>query len=332
MAALQVEAAGADRAERDRAVARGFGEAGSWKGRSLLEGIAEHRAGGRSADALAIRRDRRDALARRDGILQRVSESFRLGGEPGAVEVLRGQARTEESRADELARRLREISPRDAALDRPVGAPPDEVRKTLGEGTALLDYAEGETRLYAYVLTEKRLAFVDLGERRPLEVAAGEYAFSTASLQIGASVHAIGEKGSALFDRLVVPVLKEAGEGIRRLVVVPTPALAGLPFEALVVGRRKEEEHPSFADLEFVLDRYEVCYAPSSPVLVELASLGPRRGEDKILVLSDPVYPAEPVEASGSPEARPPSLVAWGGRRAAPETSKLGRLEKTREE
>jgi CHAT domain-containing protein len=332
LAALRVEEARSDPEERTRALADGFGEAGRWKGKALLEGIAEHRAGGRSAQALAIRREWREALARRDGILQRLAESIRAGSEPKAIEDLRGEARAEEGKAQDLARRLRENSPRDATVDLPVGARPDQVRGVLGKGSALVDYAEGERRLYAYVLAEKGLAFVDLGERKALEVAAGEYAFSVASLQIGASVQGITEKGQALFESLLAPVLKEAGEGIQRLVVVPTPALAAVPFEALVTGRKREGEPSSFADLGFVLDRYEVCYAPSSPVLVELASLGPRRGEDKILVLSDPVYPTEPVEAPGDPESRPSSLVAWGGRRAAPEPGKLERLMKTREE
>ena len=90
------------------------------------------------------------------------------------------------------------------------------------------------------------------------------------------------------------PLLSEAGEGIERLVIVPSPLLAGLPFEALVCGSQVEQPS-SFEEIEFVLDRYAVTYGPSSPVLVELASVGPRRERGRVLLLADPLYPTEPL-------------------------------------
>ncbi len=332
--ALQAEEAGSNAAERLLAVAEGFRTAGRWKGRGLLHGIAEHRSGARTPEANRLRREGRETLASRDRVLDRLSEAIRKGRPEEEIETLREEARALEAREDDLRRRLAGISPRDAALDLPAGAEPEAVRAAaLDERTALVEYAEGASRLYAYVLTAKGLVYLELGERKTIEAAAGAYAFSESSLELATPLEAIAEKGRALFEGLLAPVLREAGPGIGRLVVVPTPTLATLPFESLVMGRKREGPAASFQDLEFVLDRYELCYAPSSPVLVELASLGPRRGEDKILVLSDPVYPGESGEPPGDPESRPAaSTVAWGGRRAAPEPGRLERLRKTREE
>ncbi|MCI0589665.1 MAG: CHAT domain-containing protein [Planctomycetes bacterium] len=332
LTALRLERSAGDEAAREAIRAEGFAESGRWKGRALLEGIAEHRSGARSGEALRIRRECRDVLARRDGILERISRAVREGKPAEELEVLQADARSLLAKAENLAAKMREASPRDASLDLSLRADSEALRQAAGQEVALVDYAEGERRIYAYVLTEKGLAWLDLGERKPIEAAAGEYAFSTSSLETGVSVQGIAEKGHALFERLLAPVLREAAEGVRRLVVVPTPALAGVPFEALVMGRKARGTPTSFADVEFVLDRYEVCYAPSSPVLVELAALGPRTGEDKILVLSDPVYPAESGEPAGGSESRPSSLLAWGGRRALPEPGRLERLRKTREE
>ncbi|HKB17020.1 MAG TPA: CHAT domain-containing protein, partial [Planctomycetota bacterium] len=89
----------------------------------------------------------------------------------------------------------------------------------------------------------------------------------------------------------------------------------------------------SFADLEFVLDRYEVSYLPSAPVLLELASLGPARRDGKVLVLADPRYPTEGLGTPSTPEGD--SAEASGLRgvaRASPEPEAFRRLEKTREE
>lgn len=48
-----------------------------------------------------------------------------------------------------------------------------------------------------------------------------------------------------------------------------------------------------FSGLQFVIDRYEVSYGPSVPVLSLLASVPPRSGEPKLLVLADALVPGE---------------------------------------
>jgi CHAT domain-containing protein len=140
--------------------------------------------------------------------------------------------------------------------------------------------------------------------------------------------------GQGLFERLLVPLLLEAGEGVEQLVIVPSALLAKLPFEALVVGTKGDTPPQNFEAVEFVLDRYEVCYGSSTPVLVELAKLGPRPTRGKVLLLADPLYPSEtpPQETTatkGEAEAVPSLL---GGPRDLPDPRRLYRLPWTQRE
>jgi CHAT domain-containing protein len=311
------------------ALAEGFRWAGQWKCRTLLEGVAEHRRGGRTASATELRRERRELLARRASLLERISRAIQDRRPAEQVDALREEARTLLDESERLASALREASPRDAALDLPCGVDAEAVRKVLGRGTALVEYAEGWKRLHAYVLTEKGLSFLDLGDPSEIEGEAEEYLSYVGSLDLHTSAAEIANKGRALFDRLLGPALREAGDGIERIVVVPCASLASLPFEALVTGAAAMPR--SFSEVEFVLDLYDVCYAPSSPVLLELASLGPRRSDGRALILADPFYLSEVTERGAF---LPPET---GPRSAAPDETypapgRLRRLAETRNE
>ncbi len=297
-----------------RAWSEGFRNEGRWKGHALLEGIAEHRQGARSREAMALRREVREILAERDRLLEVVSGSIHEGRPAATIASLRVQADALLERAEGRERRLASISPRDATLDRPAGAEVEVVRRALGEGTALIEYAEGESRLYAYLLTRDRLEFLDLGPRQDVGKAIQAFLACVATPDSLCPAREVGERGRSLFATLLAPAIRAAGREPERLLIVPTATLASLPFEALVSGKPGKEEPRTFADLEFVLDRYEVGYAPSSPVVAELASVGPRRGPGKALVLADPLYRRErPAPAPGSrPSSGPaPDVAGW---------------------
>ncbi len=327
LTALRASEADDDTA-RASVVAKGFADAGRWKGRSLLEGIAEHRAGGRSEEAIRLRRERRGALASRDAILERVSQAIQDGRASSEVEELRVEACAKLEEAEDLARRLREASPQDAALDLPLGISPEEVRRAvLGPGTLLVEYVEGEKRLYAYVLDSGSLAFLDLGEREEIAAEVEGFLSGIRDGEHLAGADEVGRTGRSLFKRLLAPALEQVEEPPERLVIVPSASLAGLPFEALVVESASEEPR-TFADLVFVLDRYELTYAPSSPVLVELASEGTRRSGGKVLLLADPLYASESSGAVLEATVVPGEEAT----RALPDPAVLPRLPGTRDE
>src|SRR5690606_22774452 len=109
------------------AVERGFEAAGEWKGRGLLEGIAEHRRGGRTREITRLRRRIDDLQDRRRAVLERVFERTYRRGED--VTPLREEAERLRGEIDEAIERLARSSPRDAALERPPrGATVEQVR------------------------------------------------------------------------------------------------------------------------------------------------------------------------------------------------------------
>jgi CHAT domain-containing protein/tetratricopeptide (TPR) repeat protein len=321
LTALRLEEAGDDARKRSGILREGFRDASRWKGRALLEGIAEHRQGGRTAEAIRIRRERQDVLARREKVLERTSEAVRSGKPPAEVDALRREAAALLEEAGAVAARLREASPTDAELDAPSGADPEAVRRAAVEDdTLLIEYAPGEKQLFAYVLGARGLDFLELGEWSELQKHA-EFVEALSSSPPPGTVEDFARSGKALHDALLAPALRKAGEGIRKLVIVPTPAVTQMPFEALVVAVKAEQPR-TFQDLDFVLDRYEVSYAPSSAVLVEIARAGARQ-PGKALVLADPLYPSE---------AERSSPLTFASLRGVPAPRDFRRIPKTRSE
>ncbi|MGH7150044.1 MAG: CHAT domain-containing protein, partial [Planctomycetota bacterium] len=314
-----------------RVWSEGFRNEGRWKGHALLEGIAEHRRGARTREAIAIRREVREILAERDRLLERVLRAIREGRPAEDIASLRTRADELLARAMEKERRLASISPRDASLDRPTGAEVEAVRAAIGEGTALIEYAEGTSRLYAYLLTSDRFEFLDLAPLDDVGKAVQAFLACVSTHDPPCPARVVSERGRSLFETLLAPAIRTAGRKPERLLVVPTATLASLPFEALVTGKPEKEGPWTCADLEFVLDGYEVAYAPSSPVIAELASVGPRRAPGRALVLADPVYRGE--RPATSPASRPqPGLVAEAGGEGGADLDALQSLPSTRGE
>ena len=176
-----------------------------------------------------------------------------------------------------------------AALEGPDGGSVDhvpELAKLLG-GRALVEFAAGDERLYAFVLQGDELRLVDLGARRPIEALVQSFLKGVTDEGRLAGAAEVARVGGQLHERLLAP-LGLASEGV---VIVPVGELARLPFEALVVSAPDGVER--FDQLEFVLDRMDVAYAPSSAALAALCRRPPAPREGRALLLGDPTYFAE---------------------------------------
>ena len=269
----------------------GFQKTGRWKGRALLEGIAEHRRGGRSGPAAELRVRLSEVYADHAGIRRGLAQAVRSKRPAG--ELLQFESRLEEldQSAAELTQELESIAPRDAALDSPRGRSAGDVRSALlGDGRILVDYVAGKERLYAYVLTAEGLEFVRLGEREAIEAEISAYLADMSDPTDLGTVKEIVARGLRLHESLLQPVVEAAGGDVAEILIVPFGDLATLPFEALVLEGKRAR---TFEDVTFALDRWAIGYGPSSPVLVALADVEDRSGADKVLVLGDPVYPVE---------------------------------------
>ena len=187
--------------------------------------------------------------------------------------------------------------------------PGELARATLSGGDALIHYVDGLDRLYAYSVTGEAVRWHDLGERAEIQAQVERFLDGISRPEALATPAVVAEDGSALYAVLMEPVLASAPT-LTRLAVVPTPSLASLPFDALVVDA---SEHPTgFGDVEFLMDRYQVSYMPSAPVMGLLASLPPREARRTSLVLADPDYE---TAAQGVAPASTPRLARLPGTR-----------------
>lgn len=315
---------GADPAIRDTILAEGFRRASSFKGRHLLGGLVEHRRGERSEALIDLRRRLRQTRDERDDALLDLTTA--IGDERRIREAteLRREAEERQKELESLTRTVAALHRVDPSL--PGGAAPAELRERVLDGrTALVEYAEGEQELFAYVVTKTALELVALGDREAIEASVDRFLTSISTPGALGDPETVVAAGRELHDALLAPALRVAGEGVERIVVVPTRSLSRLPFEALVV--RAPQDSQGFADVEFVLDAYEVVHGPSSAVLLEIAAMGPRRRAGKVLLLADPVYPTESAEEPA--ERKRPSLLQG---RSAVDPRELQRLPKTRDE
>lgn len=295
---VQLERHGDEPGERARILTDALASAGLWQGRALLSGIAERRTGARSPEAMRIRRERDEVLAKRERALERLARVIQSSASTASIEELRTEERMLLGEARTLAERLRAASPRDAAIDSLAPrTSPEALRATLGPRRALVQFLEGDQNMGAIVLTEERQDILHLGPKRSIESERDAFSslVSDPSRLAAGAAGPIAAAGRALFDRLLAPALLSAGDRVDEILVIPSPAVAGVPFEALVIDAKPPAGGAplTFADVRFVIDRYDVAYAPSAAVVADLFAHGPREKPGRSLVLGDPTYPSE---------------------------------------
>lgn len=323
--------AGSTGPEHPAILAEGFRAADRARSRQLTMGVVERRRGAVSPEMLRRRRELRNTSRKLSDALSRLSIAV-AGAQPSEiVSALRAEIKELRTRSDELNQvLLSQAAPANSDDVMPDGAGPDAVRRAaIVPGRVLIEYAEGEDDLYAYVVTAEGLQHVLLGPRKPIDEAVERYLAMISSQEKLASVAEIAEAGAALHGFLLRAPIDAAGKNLERILVVPTPSLATLPFDALVVLAEKSPR--TFADVRFAIDQWQIDYCPSGSILVQLAERGERKLSGRVLVLADPVYPGEATEPAAVEQ---PSAAAdlLGGTRAAPDPLQFQRLQKTHDE
>lgn len=181
-----------------------------------------------------------------------------------------------------------------ARLDSSASSTPEAISTTprVPPRTVIVEYVDGIEKLYAYVVRGDGAHLVELGLRDPIEQRARQ--FVTAVTGRRSPPKLISTLGSWLYARLITPLSPWLTSEIRSLVVIPTPALSALPFEALVEpSSAAGNERRGFDELRYLIDAFDVTYAPSSRVLTELQRRKHSARAPRFLILGDPVYPLE---------------------------------------
>jgi tetratricopeptide (TPR) repeat protein len=171
----------------------------------------------------------------------------------------------------------------------------DEIRKALPKGTALIGWIDTNTEHWACLLCHD-------GDPVWVRLAGSgnEGAWTKGEEELGRSLRvelhpetAAGKAGplAESLARQRLDPLKAHLAGVRRLVVVNSPGMAGVPIEVLMAAR----PDPAW-------DGITVSYAPSASMFAYLVGRPiPRDRPATLLAVADPAYP-EPTDNTRSPE------------------------------
>jgi len=185
----------------------------------------------------------------------------------------------------------------------------ERIQAELEDDETLVHFAAGTLRLYAYVLTDDSIRFVDLGPRYALENAAWRLA-QEGFIRGGEgrpardSVRSYCELAAPLYRDLIEPLgLDRSEDATLGLLVVATPMLSSLPLEALV--RSVGEDANWFGEVEFLCDDHDVTYLTTATQLLASSDARADASDDArpLLILGD-VIPAETVEEPELIQAR----------------------------
>lgn len=205
------------------------------------------------------------------------------------------------ARYEEVESRVRDKSPRYAALTQPHQLRGADIQKELDDETLLLEYSLGAERSYGWAVTATSVTSFELPGRSEIEAAARELYQLLASgnvrrenesqaeqtarwKQTMAAYPAAAAKLSAMLLDPVAPLLER-----KRLVVVTDGILKYIPFTVLPEpGQAKSD----LASLQPLVINHEVITLPSLSTLAVLRKevRGRTPAKKAVAVLADPIF------------------------------------------
>jgi CHAT domain-containing protein/Tfp pilus assembly protein PilF len=261
-----------------------FGASERARARSLLDLLTESRADIRQGvDRALLERERslQQQLNARSEQLTRL-----LSGKHTEEQETADRKEVEALLTDfqDVEAQIRIQSPRYAALTQPQPLSLKDIQQLLDQDTVLLEYALGEERSYAWVVTPGSVKSFELPKRAVIEAEARRIYGLLVNKSDDLDPAALTE----ISRMLLGPVADQLG--LKRLLVVTDGALQYVPFGALpapgVVNRRPYRP--------LILD-HEVVSLPSASVVAvlrrEVATRPP--APRKVAVLADPVFVKE---------------------------------------
>jgi CHAT domain-containing protein/tetratricopeptide (TPR) repeat protein len=281
--------------------------------------------------ALTRRRDElydelAERSAERDSRIRQTAAEAEAQGELVAV---MGEMRALETELNLVEAELRRANPRYAELSAPQALTSAQVQAMIEPRSVLVQYALGEDRSYAWLLTHDSVRAIELAGRDPIESAA-RAAFDRLRA-FRPSIDARRELDRALAD-LAALVWAPLADSIdaERVLVASSGALQYVPFG--VIPALPSPESP------VLLERYEIVVVPSMSGLAAQATRQQRAPPPKtVAVFADPVLeigdtrfagavltsdlgtlPGEAAGRKAAPVFARPELsrLAWTGREA----------------
>jgi len=282
--------------DAENAVRAGFRRAGLFRARSLMMSMLGRGAARSAASSLAEDEELESARQEWDSVLADLTSirGIELRARSEIAERLlaarRRHAEAVERRVERTRRDLREHDPFRTSAE-------DARRILPNETTALVVYAEGSERLYAYVIRGREPRFLDLGPLAEIQSSARRVAREISGdgqpEPCFASRRELDRACQDLYDSIVRPVLEAAGPTVDSLAIVPSPALFGVSFDALVVGYEPTAANATQADGRpiYLVERVATSFLPSVPTGIQLTKqVRKPSGYRPALVLGDPDF------------------------------------------
>jgi len=317
----------------------GFAEAAlqiSEKGRarSLLELLREARAEiNQGVDPSLIERE---SYLRRK-IAEKAEQQTRLLSKkytPEQASALSKELETLTTEYDHVQTRIRQASPRYAALVEPSPIGVEAIQKQLLDAdTLLLEYALGEQKSFVWAVTPDSVKSFELPGRVQIEQQAKQFYQLLTQRGLNVANETLAERkqrlnhteseypavAANLSRMLLAPLAAELKQ--KRLVIVAEGALQYVPFAALP---SPQSSRPLIVD-------HEIVTLPSASVLAVLREeFANRKPASKaVAVLADPVFSATDSRLTGKTTAAEASAVSFDAQRSAAESG-LGGLVRLR--
>lgn len=154
------------------------------------------------------------------------------------------------------------------------------VAARLAQGQAMLTYLVTDSTTLVFVLTPDTMRVLDLGVSRGALVTLIDFARGTIRRPQPSAAASPWRAPLRRLHRHLVAPLEESGvlAGVRQLVIVPHAELHYLPFAALLRSGERGRD-------EFLIERYDVAYAPSATTWLRLGERG-SSGSRRVLALA----------------------------------------------
>ena len=216
--------------------------------------------------------------------------------EQSQIDGLLTRLRELRDRQSNVADRIRQQSPRLAALQYPQPLNSTAVQAALDPGTVLLSYSVGADKSYVFVLTAGvgiTVHPLGVGEAQ-LRDEIGRFRAVIGRAELGAtSLTGLVDLGRRLYDVLIQPAAG-ALEKATRVLVVPDGPLHVLPFAALVRGVDVKTTRAQ-RDWQYLVEWKPIHVVVSATVYDETRREPPNRQAKKqpktLIAFGDPKYP-----------------------------------------
>src|SRR5271157_167669 len=225
-----------------------------------------------------------------------------LGAVAAASRVMDERPSPENGRAIETAERnlaqwvagIRQTNPAYQQLRYPDPCTALEAQAVAARGGAIVEYALGDRRSQAWLISGATIRMVRLAPRAEIEREVKAFRQDLERRPRGRTAAEIEGRARRLYALLVAPLDPWLKPG-QRLTIVPDGILHYLPFEALVAG--------GAAQPRFLIEDFTIGYAPSVTVYASLMAQGtakPAAGRRELLAYGDPVLQPAGGSAGGT--------------------------------